>query len=296
MSLLRNAFLPACLICIGLVSSCAQKSQTPPPPANQTSTAVTPEPPTAAKPPKGNTLSARFAVPTGFERVAAAEGTFGAYLRNLPLKAEGAKVMLYNGEPKGNQSAHVAVVDIDCGKRDLQQCADAVMRLRAEYLYAQKRYDDIAFKLTNGFKVDYATWRKGNRVAVSGNKTSWTSTTKASTTYEAFRQYLDFVFTYAGTLSLSKELKSKKVSDIAPGDVFIYGGSPGHAVIVADVATNPKTGERIFMLLQSYMPAQDIQVLRNPSDAKRSPWYALKEGEALDTPEWGFEAGSLKTW
>lgn len=36
--------------------------------------------------------------------------------------------MLYNGSQKPNQSVHYAVFDIDVGKEDLQQCADAVMR------------------------------------------------------------------------------------------------------------------------------------------------------------------------
>lgn len=54
-------------------------------------------------------------------------------------------------------------------KKDLQQCADAVMRLRAEYFYDQKAYDKISFTLTNGFKVDYSEWIKGNRIVVNGN-------------------------------------------------------------------------------------------------------------------------------
>jgi hypothetical protein len=40
-------------------------------------------------------------------------------------------VLLYNGAPKFRQDVHAAVIDIDVGTRDLQQCADATMRLRA---------------------------------------------------------------------------------------------------------------------------------------------------------------------
>jgi len=78
------------------------------------------------------------------------------------------------------------------------------------------------------------------------------------------------------------------------GDVFIQGGSPGHCVIVVDMAHDPKTGEKIFILAQSYMPAQDIQILKNPSNAAISPWYSVDFGDVLKTPEWTFTKGDLK--
>ena len=49
-------------------------------------------------------------------------------------------------------------------------------------------------------------------------------------------------------------MKKADIKDIEIGDVFIQGGSPGHAVIIVDTAVNKKTGERIMMLVQSYMP------------------------------------------
>jgi len=87
--------------------------------------------------------------PIGYKRIDVAEGSFAEYLINLSLKTKNNKVYLYNGELKYNQSAQFAVLKIDVGKRDLQQCADAVMRLRAEYLYEQKRYSDIHFNFAS---------------------------------------------------------------------------------------------------------------------------------------------------
>jgi len=243
---------------------------------------------------QGKSIQTRFNTPTGFERKQVDSNSFAFYLRQLPLKPAGSKVKFFNGQTK-DSDVYDAVVDMEISNRDLQQCADAVMRLRGEYFYSIKAYDQISFTLTNGFKMDYTEWMKGNRVAVNGNKTSWRKTAEPSNTHKDFRKYMEFVFTYAGTLSLSKCLHSKKMKDTAVGDVFIFGGSPGHAVIVVDVAEN-KLGEKVFMIAQSYMPAQETQILKNKSYDELSPWYSANINDILETPQWTFDVKDLKTW
>ena len=83
-------------------------------------------------------VASRIIPPAGYVRESCANNSFTGYLRNLPLLPKGSKVMLYNGKEKSNQSAAYAVVDMEIGNRDLQQCADAVMRLRAEYLWGKR--------------------------------------------------------------------------------------------------------------------------------------------------------------
>jgi len=105
---------------------------------------------------------------------------------------------------------------------------------------------------------------------------------------------MNIICSYAGTLSLAKELKPVSIKNIQIGDVFIQGGSPGHAVLVVDMVENKETGERRFLLAQSYMPAQEIHVLKNMANADESPWYSnLSEG-SVGTPEWGFGVEDLK--
>ena len=82
---------------------------------------------------------------------------------------------------------------------------------------------------------------------------------------------------------------------VLPGDILIRGGFPGHAVIVIDVATNAK-GNRIYLLAQSYIPAQDIHLLNNPSNKKISPWYLVNEEERIITPEYLFTTMELNKW
>ena len=243
----------------------------------------------------GKTIATRFAPPTGYERVSAQTGSFAHYLQNLPLKPHGTSVKYHDGTTKINRGVYAAVVDMEIGNKDLQQCADAVMRLRAEHLYQQKKYTDIHFKFTNGDNALYTQYAEGYRASVKGNKITWNKTAKKDYGYATFRKYMDLVFTYAGTLSLGKELTPVvSLKDMKIGDVFIRGGSPGHAVIVVDVARHKQTGEKLFLLAQSYMPAQETQVLLNPNSTELSPWYSVSFESKLATPEWTFEKNQLK--
>ena len=242
----------------------------------------------------GQTINTRFRLPDGFQRVQSPENSFTTYLQTLPLKPHDTKVKYYNGATKEATGVYAAVIDMDIGKRDLQQCADAIMRLRAEYLWAQEKYEDIHFNFTNGFQVTYQKWMDGYRMKVKGNKTNWYKAKAPSNTYKDFRSYMNLIFAYAGTLSLSKELPTAAFDAMKIGDIFIQGGSPGHAVIVVDMAINPETGKQLFLLAQSYMPAQDIQILQNPMNESFSPWYSNQFFGDLITPEWRFERTDLK--
>jgi hypothetical protein len=244
--------------------------------------------------PAGRTVESRIRTPQGFDRIQVAENSFAKYLRQLPLKPHGANVLLYNGSIKENNGIYDAVVDLPIGNKNLHQCADAVMRLRADYLYQQRQLAKIHFNFTNGFRADYAEWMKGKRVVVRGNKTYWTHAHGPANTYQDFWEYLEVVFSYAGTLSLVKELESVNIDDLQIGDVFIQGGSPGHAVIVVDLAIDPQHNEKVFLLAQSYMPAQEIQILKNPDSEGPGPWYAADFADALKTPEWTFHKTDLK--
>lgn len=241
------------------------------------------------------TTVAAIPTPTGFQRVKAGSDSFGAWLRRLPLKPVGTPVRLFNGSLKSNQNAHYAVVHLDVGSEDLQQCADAVMRLRAEYLYNSRRYSDIHFNFTSGHRVDFARWVRGERPIIQGKKVNWQRGSTPDSSYASLRKYLTLVFRYAGSASLSQELRPVvNLSDIRIGDVWIKGGYPGHAVLVMDMATHPQTGEKLFLLAQSYMPAQDIHILQNPSNPAISPWYSAANNSGIvRTPEWIFATNQL---
>jgi hypothetical protein len=49
------------------------------------------------------------------------------------------------------------------------------------------------------------------------------------------------------------------------------------------------------MLAQSYMPAQEIQILVNPNEYN-NPWYDLDFGDYLYSSEYTFTKNQLKTF
>ena len=242
--------------------------------------------------PDGMTIETRYNVPAGYKRVAIEKGSFGYFLRNQKLKPYGEKALYYNGQANRSEGIYDSVFDVEIGDRDLHQCADAIMLIRAEYFYQKKEYDKINFNFVSGFNAQYSKWMQGYRINPNG-KGSYYKKASPSNTYKDFRSFMNIVFGYAGTLSMEKEMKPQSLENMKIGDVFIMGGSPGHAVIIVDMAENDK-GEKIFMLAQSYMPAQQTQILINPADRNMGVWYSLKGKTVLETPEWRFPLEKLR--
>ena len=245
--------------------------------------------------PEGITLEQRINSPKGYSRIPSSKVEITSFMREMTLKEDGSDVLLYNGDAKNDQKSHVAVFDLDIGDRDLQQCADSVIRVYAEYYWSLEKYDKIAFHLTNGFLMEYTKWRDGNRIIVSGNHVRWNKSKEYDASYQNFLRYLNMVFAYAGTLSLSAESKVINISDIRPGDMFLEGGSPGHCLLVVDIAENEE-GDRCFLLAQGYMPAQEFHIIKNPKHLVDQWYYEADITFPFKTPSWTFNEGSIKRW
>ena len=141
------------------------------------------------------------------------------------------------------------------------------MRLRAEYLFAAGGFDEIRLPPATR-QAERHRSGPAARGATAGI-VSWCACSPPP-----------------GSASLDAELPHARGAPL-PGDVLIQGGYPGHAVVVLDVAADP-SGRRYLLLGQSYMPAQQIHVLKNLGDPRLSPWYdaAALNGSGVATPEW----------
>lgn len=101
--------------------------------------------------------------------------------------------------------------------------------------------------------------------------------------HASFRSFLDNVFMWANTGSLAAQGKKVGVEALRPGDFVVLPGSPGHAVLVLDLA-RADDGRRAALLGQGFMPAQSFHVLRPD---RGGVWFAIDPGSpGLKTPFW----------
>ena len=244
-----------------------------------------------------NTVKARFEAPKNYHWIDEKANSFGYFLENFQLKKHGSPIKKFDGSEITTQNLHEAIFDIDVGTKDLQQCADAVIRLRAEYLFKTKNFDKIKFHFTSGDLMSWNDYKNGVRAFVNGNSVSFRKTENFDDSYENFRKYLDLIFNYAGTISLNKESNAVlKNSDLKIGDFLITPGSPGHVVFIAGVCQNA-VGKKLFLLAEGFTPAQSIHLLKNPFNPNISPWYELDVNSAqTKTARYIFEPSNFRNF
>lgn len=240
----------------------------------------------SACPEVANTLDTRFAPPPGFVRDDLPAKGFGDFLRALPLADEGTPVKSFAGqtilEPDHRNLAAVAAIDI--GGRDLQQCADSIVRLHAEWLFSIGKRDH-SYRSASGVTLPFARYLKGERIVLVGKQIEWQKkASPRSPSHSALRSYLDGVFAWANTGSLARQAKKITRDELRPGDFFVLPGGPGHAVLILDVA-RADDGRVALLLGQGFMPAQNFHVLRPDASG---PWFVVDPGEesGVDTPFW----------
>jgi len=232
-----------------------------------------------------DTLESRFPTPPGYHRVAVTPGSFGEWLRGLPLAAPGTPVLSHAGDTvfNGDDAYVAAVVAIDVGAGDLQQSADAVIRLHGEWLWATDQWSSISYKSASKLDMPFSRWAKGQRLLAAGPNVGWVVKGKPKDpTYNDFRQYIDAVMLWSNNVSLA--LRATRVQDPAQlhgGDFFLQSRGKGHAILVLDVAQKP-TGERVALLGQTLQsPAQSIHVMRlGPATA----WFSMRPPNPVLTP------------
>lgn len=229
-------------------------------------------------------LERRFAVPPGYQRVKVEPGSFAEWLRGLPMAPEGTPVKSWDGkETLGAADDYLAgVVAIDVGNADLQQSSDVIIRLHAEYLWSRQQKDQITYLSATKLSMPLSRWEKGQRLIASGPNVFWAVKGKPSEIdYDEFRRYLDAVFNWANSTSLSsRSTPVADAKDLVPGDFFVQSREPNHVVVVLDLAEKP-SGERVALLGQARNPAESVHVLR-PGQA--TAWFSVRPPVPVMTP------------
>jgi len=207
--------------------------------------------------------------PQDYERLEYEDESMAYFLRKLPLKPFGVPIEPFEGSFTESDTVvhfNYCVLDIPLLSK-YEQCADVCIHLRAMYLYQHRRFFDIHFEDT---KHNVMRYYYGN-------------------CDHLFIKYLQHTIEWANTESFINEMPQRKLKDIQPGDVFVYdyksrvGKKYGHAIMVADVAKNKKTGKKMIMLVQGSTPACSIHILKNIKNPEISPWFKLdEEAEDID--------------
>lgn len=262
-------------------------------PAEATAKETSPEPTPATYPwlgaadaPKAEgSLASRIAPPPGYTRVPVESGSFSAFVRGLPLAPKGTPVVAHDGAiVRAADDDYVeAVVAIDVGNADLQQSADVIVRLHAEWLWGRGERSQISYMASTKLELPLSRWEKGQRLVTNnGSDVFWAIQGKPKEVdYAEFRRYLDAVFNWGNSTSLAaRSRKLDKPEELVPGDFFLHSHAPGHVAIVLDVAEKPG-GERVALLGQVLNPAQSLHVLR---PGRATPWFSLRPGNAILTP------------
>ncbi|MCD9584888.1 DUF4846 domain-containing protein [Tenacibaculum maritimum] len=238
---------------------------------------------------KGMTIKNRVKPPYGYKRVSYEAGTFESFIQNYTLKEYGSSIINYDKTKYFYQIGHIGILTLSVPENGLQQCADALIRLRAEYLWKTNQKEKIGFEFTSGH---YCSWKKyaaGYRPKIEGNKVTFYKIAKANYTKTAFYKYLNLIYMYSGTLSLYNELpKVVREEDLQLGDMLVKPGTPGHILMLVDEVINKK-GEKLFVLAQGNIPAQSVHLLKNFNNASLTPWYSLKKNALIQVPGYSFD-------
>ena len=89
-------------------------------------------------------------------------------------------------------------------KNGLQQCADALIRIRSEYLWDNQRKDEIGFNFTSGHYCSWKQYAKGYRPKIKGNKVTFHKSASIDHSKENF--YNHSHLNYFGANKFSKQI------------------------------------------------------------------------------------------
>ncbi len=229
-----------------------------------------------------STLSASIPAPPGYQRVEVEPDSFAAWLRDLPVAAPGTPVVDFRGDQvyPANDDYVQAVVAIDVGKKDLQQSTDVILRLEAEWRWAQGQRNHAYTSATKDL-LPYPAYSEGKRVVAQAGHLFWVKQKQPTKLddHAAFRDYLDVVFIWANSTAVRMQSDTVDPKDVQAGDFFMQRGKGGYSVVILDIAAKP-SGERVALLGQSLYPAMSIYVARlGPATS----WFSLRPPDPILT-------------
>ncbi|MGD9487871.1 MAG: DUF4846 domain-containing protein [Calditrichaceae bacterium] len=212
---------------------------------------------------KFETIEERFPPPRGFKRLPAEKGGFAEYLRNLPLMPPETAVLDYRGKISVNSgdTTLAAVTAIDISGRNLEQCMDILIRIRADYLWTSGLKKQIVFPLPDGLAFSWNQWAEGYRPDFAGLHFFLRKISGQDFSHDNYEKYLRVIFEYSGTQTFYHFYKDIPAVELQIGDFFVKKGRKGHAVMIMDLAKD-EYGNLAALVAQGDTPACPLYILK----------------------------------
>jgi hypothetical protein len=226
-----------------------------------------------------NSLERRLRTPEGYSRITLADSQeYGRWLRGIPLKPQDTPVLAFDGRLVKPADRISGIVDLNVAS-PYCQCADMAIRLRAEFFWSSGRIGKIAFRSLSGQRISMQDWLQGSyHVSTGGDRIDFYPGEVRPASRREFEDYLEFVWRFANSRSLARDLTKVPEEDLAPGDMYIqpapYGGL-GHLSLILDIAEDGRGG-RIFLWAYGFVPAQNLHLPLPGEGNGVGEWYTLE--------------------
>ena len=194
-----------------------------------------------------------IAVPRGFKAIEYPVSSYGRWLATRPLKNNNV-ILAHDGREVAAGTDRVyAVLDLPLlFAGDLEQCADYAMRLWAEYHKEQNRLDKLYLFDYNGRRQYYL---------------------KSGLSY---RKFLHRAFANSNSYSLKQGCANVDTGSMVPGDMVVQNerGGVGHVSVVMN-ACRDSSGQKLYLIGFSYMPAQEFHIEKALEGYGTAGWFTL---------------------
>jgi len=203
-------------------------------------------------------LDELVADPRGADRHPVAQGTFGQWLRGLPLA------------PPTPGGPAVVAIDLDPdGPRD---GAAASIRLHAEWLWAAGRADEAVYRVTTGEPLAWRGWVEGDRFRATGGRLIRGSGLARRADRPSYRAFVKTVagLTSARALLLDTEPVAAGAT-LEPGDLLVDATDPATVAILLDVAGSGPDGRA----LAAHRSGPHLQLIGAGGRSPRELWRPL---------------------
>ena len=229
--------------------------------------------------------SIREAYPPPSGAVQVQGDAFSQWLQALPLRPIDSAIRTYDGRRVRHDGR---AVEFPLVRGDLQQCADSAIRLRAEWVrQSGGDLDTLSFYSTSGDPLPWRRFSAGEQPFVQNERIAWR---RVDPENQSWDKWLGAVFTWAGTRSLAA-YETVPATTPRPGDLLVSPGSPGHAVVILDVARDRQRDKTFLLVGEGFMPAQDFHVENGP----HAGWWSWGQ-TGLDLRHWHMGVETLRRW